>query len=441
LLAKIVRSRWFVTALAVLLILGGLLAILQGVGVFQALIPAPRSTPLPTKVPERLVPTITAIERMADPPSPAPTGTLTSAREPSATPVSVTRQSLSPTASPSPTKVPTVSTPTALPSETPTPTPSPRPSETPVMGLGLFSPWQRVGLVAPKADVEHYDAARLGGGWYLTGTAVQTPSRPGRMEFVQVVQVEAGSFQPQGSKLQEIALSNPGSLWLVGNEPDVIWQDNARPDEYARVYHDVYHLLKEADPSSQVAIGGVSQVTPLRLRYLEQVLAAYEETFGQSMPVDVWNIHLAILREERGAWGVDIPPGMPDTTGVLYEIEDNADLGILKEQVRTFRNWMAQQAQRNKPLIVSEFSVLMPPEYGFPTEAVRDFMLGSFDFLLTVTDGAIGLQADGGRLVQRFAWYSLADEVYFTGNLCDPDTGQITALGEAFAAYTSGLSP
>jgi hypothetical protein len=261
------------------------------------------------------------------------------------------------------------------------------------------------------------------------------------MEFAQMVQVVGASYQPDASTLQQIARGNPGALWLVGNEPDVVWQDNATPQEYAQVFHDVYHVLKEADPSSRIAVGGISQVTPLRLRYLEEVLAAHQETFGQPMPVDVWNIHLAILREERGSWGVDIPPGIPDNTGILYDVEDNANVGILKEQVRTFRRWMEEQGQRNKPLIVTEFSVLMPPEYGFPFETVRDFMFGAFDFLLTATDSTTGLPADGNRLVQRFAWYSVADKVYYTGNLFDPDTAEITSLGEAFATYTSGLSP
>ena len=47
-----------------------------------------------------------------------------------------------------------------------------------------------------------------------------------------------------------------------------------------------------------MAIGGVSQVTPLRLDYLERVLAAYEKQYGQPMPVDVWNVHTFILREQ-----------------------------------------------------------------------------------------------------------------------------------------------
>jgi hypothetical protein len=238
--------------------------------------------------------------------------------------------------------------------------------------------------------------------------------------------------------MREIAAANPGRLWLVGNEPDVIWQFNATPEEYARQYHDIYEAIKGVDPKSQVAIGGISQVTPLRLRYLEEVMAAYLRAYGVPMPVDVWNIHLAILREERGTWGVDIPPGLTDDTGILYEIEDNGEIEILKKQVLRFRRWMARQGMRNRPLIVTEFSVLMPAEYGFPMERVRAFMIAAFDFLMTASDEEVGYPKDGNRLVQRWAWYSAADHVYSTGNLFDPDTGQLTPLGEAFAAYAAG---
>lgn len=441
-LARVVRSQWFMTGLAVLLIGGGLLAIVQGLGVFQTTDPQPTATPAPTRQEERLVPTATTSPSTAVSPSPLPTETWTPAPGPSETPRStVATWSLIPSPSPSPTQSPTVSTPTNTPSVPVVLTPNPGPSATPAKGPGLLSPRQRVGLVAPQADMQNYGTARLGAGWYLTGYTLQTPPGPGGMEFAQLVQVVGASHQPNASSLQQIARGNPGALWLVGNEPDVIWQDNATPQEYAQVYHDVYHVLKVADPTSQVAIGGVSQVTPLRLRYLEEVLAAYQETFGQPMPVDVWNIHLAILREERGSWGVDIPPGIADNTGVLYEVEDNANLGILKEQVRTFRQWMEARGQRNKPLIVTEFSVLMPPEYGFSPEVVQGFMLGAFDFLLSATDSSVGFAADGDRLVQRFAWYSVADKVYYTGNLFDPDTAQITSLGEAFSTYTAGLLP
>jgi hypothetical protein len=286
-------------------------------------------------------------------------------------------------------------------------------------------------------DAERYDVAQLGAGWHISCQRGEDPVTAAGMECAQLVGTTGGVSASDIASLREIAAHNPGRLWLVGNEPDVIWQVNATPEQYARLYHDVYEALKEADPTCQVAIGGVSQVTPLRLRYLDEVLAAYANAFGIPMPVDVWNIHLAILREERGTWGVDIPPGMPDDTGILYEIDDNGDVEIFKSQVMAFRRWMADHGLRNRPLIVTEFSVLMPAEYGFPFERVRAFMIAAFDFLMTARDENVGFPPDGNRLVQRWAWYSIADSAYSTGNLFDPDTGQITALGKAFAAYAA----
>jgi hypothetical protein len=287
------------------------------------------------------------------------------------------------------------------------------------------------------ADVARYEAAGLGVGWYLPCINGQNPLQAAGIECAQLVVAEGDGFRPPAEELQDTARRNPGRLWLVGNEPDVIWQGNSTPEEYAQVYREVYQLLKEVDPTSQVAIGGISQVTPLRLAYLEEVLATYEAANGQPMPVDVWNIHLAILREERDSWGVDIPPGLAEDSGILYEIQNNADVEILRRQVLTFRRWMAGRGLRDKPLIVTEFSVLMPPEYGFPFERVRDFMLAAADYMMTATDDDLGYPADGNRLVQRWAWYSLADETYYTGNLFDPATGQITPLGKVFSEYAA----
>jgi hypothetical protein len=51
------------------------------------------------------------------------------------------------------------------------------------------------------------------------------------------------------------------------------------------------------------------------------------------MPIDVWNVHAFILREEAGSWGVGIPPGMAGETGQLSEIGDHADIGIFRDQI------------------------------------------------------------------------------------------------------------
>ena len=394
---RIARSRYLQIALALLLVGAGLVAIAYGLGLFQRGADSPPGAPLSSGPEERLIPTLPVH------------GT-------------VVVSTWAPTASASPARIASAS---------PASTAAHQPE------AGLFSPRQRMGFVAPMRDVERYDVARLGAGWHISCQRGKDPVPTAGMECAQLVGVTGGVSESDIASLREIAAHNPGRLWLVGNEPDVIWQVNATPEQYAHLYHDVYEAIKEADPTCQVAIGGISQVTPLRLRYLEEVMAVYAKTYGQPMPVDVWNIHLAILREEKGAWGVDIPPGMPDDTGILYEIEDNGDVEILKSQVMTFRRWMADQGLRNKPLIVSEFSVLMPPEYGFSFERVRAFMIAAFDFLMTATDEDVGYPPDDNRLVQRWAWYSVADSAYSTGNLFDLDTGQITALGETFAAYAA----
>jgi hypothetical protein len=77
----------------------------------------------------------------------------------------------------------------------------------------------------------------------------------------------------------------------------------------------------------------------------------------------------------------------------------------------------------------------MYEDLGFDYQRVRTFMLGSFDYFLSATDGALGLPSDGNRLVQRWCWYSLSDETYPTGNLVDQTTGRLSQLGEDFADY------
>lgn len=129
---------------------------------------------------------------------------------------------------------------------------------------------------------------------------------------------------------------------------------------------------------------------------------------------------------------------------MLYEIQDNDNIQIFQQQIFAFRQWMADHGERDKPLIVSEYGILMPDIYGFDHDRVRDFMYATFDFFLTATDDELGYPADGNRLVQAWAWYSLDDQMYdpqtgerFNGNLFDPETRDITPFGLDYRAYTA----
>ncbi len=293
----------------------------------------------------------------------------------------------------------------------------------------------RFGFGVPLAPVSQYEVSALGAGWYLGWDVEVEPERPAELEFVQMIRVRGKDFRPDRETIAQAAERNPGSLWLVGNEPDVLWQDWSSPAEYAQVYHDLYSLLKEHDPTCKVAIAGVSQPTPLRLKYLDAILESYRSRYGERMPVDVWNVHAFILREERDSWGVGIPPGFDVDRGLLYGIQDHDDMTTFREQILRFRQWMKDHGEQEKPLIVSEYGILMPPEYGFDQGRVREFMYRTFDYFLTAADRNVGHPSDDYRLVQRWCWYSLSDTHYPTGNLFDPQTHRITPLGEAFGEY------
>jgi len=300
---------------------------------------------------------------------------------------------------------------------------------------GMYSLRQRIGVGAPFAPVPTAAMEELSPGWYLDWSATANPLELEGIEYMPMVRLSRSGYWPSAEVLVRIAAERPGSVWLIGNEPDVIWQDNVPPDDYARLYHELYGLLKKADSGCQVAIGGVSQPTPLRLAYLEAVLASYRVQFGGEMPVDVWNVHAFILREEAGSWGVDIPPGSDRWVGELFRVEDHDDMAVFRRQIEAFRQWMKAMGQQNKPLIVSEYGIVMPAEYGFPPEQVQHFLLDTFDYFLTAQDQGIGYPLDDYRLVQRWCWFSLADEKYPTGNLIDRESGELTPIGETLKAY------
>ncbi|MEX1019475.1 MAG: glycosyl hydrolase [Litorilinea sp.] len=299
-------------------------------------------------------------------------------------------------------------------------------------------------------------------GWYLNwhfGTLLNAPPlddqrTPGHPDYLDVTfsspdDTETGmAYVPMvydltvaTDTLKSVVRSLPGRVWLIGNEPDVRWQGNLTPEAYAAGYHRIYHIIKDIDPTAQIAIGGISQVTPLRLAYLDRVLQFYAATYGEPMPVDVWNIHTFILQEKRDEWGVDIPPGFEAThTGQLWTIEDHDSLEIIRTQIVTMRAWMRAQGEQDKPLWITEYGILMPESYGFPPAQVARFMTATFDLFQELRDPDLGWAQDEHRLVQRWVWFSAGYDPYPTGNLFD-DAGAPTLLMETYADYLAAPTP
>lgn len=305
--------------------------------------------------------------------------------------------------------------------------------------------------VGAGSDIGNYAVNTLRIGWYVDWTATMSPARPGGITYAPIIRLSqtgpnAYAYSPSGSALLATVASNPGALWLIGNEPDRRhWQDSLEPHVYAQAYHELYYLLKSLDPTAQVGAGGIVQPTPLRLQYLDMVLEEYRQRYGEPMPVDVWNIHAFILRERScdyypdDCWGAETPPGIEAPEGMLYDIQDNDNIEIFKQNIERFRQWMAARGYQDRPLIITEFGVQMWPDYGFPPERVNAYMNATFDYLMTVTS-TVGYPADEYRLVQRWAWYSLTDD-NFNGWLFDPKSKARTVFGDNFAAYTARIAP
>jgi hypothetical protein len=273
------------------------------------------------------------------------------------------------------------------------------------------------------------------------------------------------TISPSISQIQSTAKSHPGMTWAIGSEIDRRdWstndvcggQDEIVPALYAQAYHDIYTVIKAADPTAKVANGSLVEFTPLRKKYLDQVWAAYSNLANQNgwadktMPVDVWNMHFFALQEKScsaysDCYGAEIPAGLSDKIGVVYSFpDDNWDFTNLWVQVLRMRTWMKDHGQKDKPLIVTEYGINYPYHYfscydssdktACPRQVRDQMMYPSFDAFLNQTDGSLGNSLDGNHLVQRWAWWS-AD---YDDGYCESGVFYETFGG---ALFSSGLGP
>ena len=315
----------------------------------------------------------------------------------------------------------------------------------------------RFGMTSPLGS-DGYDIASIGVGSYLDWGAVTNPSLPDGVEYIRVLRLRDDTFPQTLANLPAWIQSNLGSVWVVGNEPDTTYgnQDALLPEVYADRYYQLADIIRSLDRSARITFGSVVQPTPIRLRYLDrawnQLVTDAGSSAAASNLIDIWSIHSFILNEQAGHWGTGIPPGFEydhDDAVIITDFTDTYSIDIFQERILAFRSWMASIGERGKPLWITEYGSLFPPEdppggpnyYNVSNELTRDFMLATFNFMLSATDDLTGLPTDGNQLVQRWFWYSLNDFPYnFGGSIYDPRDGSTTLVGEAFIGYQSNLA-
>ena len=218
-------------------------------------------------------------------------------------------------------------------------------------------------------------------------------------------------------QLLDVIAANPGAEWFIGNEPDRrLLQDDIEPHIYAIAYHDLYHLIKNQDPTAKIIAGSIVQATEIRLQYLDMVLEAYRTRYGVPMPVDVWALHNFILNEascahfpESECWGAGIPPGIDAEEGMRVLVRENDSFDLFKQQIlRCHCWWLLWLCRSISPNTACSCPTFAPPDDFLPERGTP--MTGPSTISSRRPRPQLGDPNDGYRLIQRLSWYSVTDQ-------------------------------
>lgn len=235
--------------------------------------------------------------------------------------------------------------------------------------------------------------------------------------------------------LQKWTNENPsrfrdGMWWMIGNE--VGWDDGRSPQTYARVYCKAYALLKGANPTYKVTPGAVLPTSRLYFsddpnkkhtctkdrsacsrwdnnydgaQFFDDFVASATSTaeclpllaaHGGQLPMDGVLIHLYPSHDSRT---------VTSNTGVA------GDLDKVRATVVAMRQLMQRRGMQTLPLFVKEMGPGGDPTQAAPGPAkqdmnyVRDFASKVFPLFESMIDQGLGMPADGGKLIQRWAWF------------------------------------
>ena len=256
--------------------------------------------------------------------------------------------------------------------------------------------------------------------------------------------------------LPSLLSTYPGSIWIIGNEPDsqVSYQDHISAEVYAERFWNMAKVIRANDPTAKIAFGTVIQPTPVRIHYLGLAinkLIALEGDQARALAlIDIFSIHAFILNERPfttpncgDCWGAGVPVGYDPATWPAYQVIDGTqtyDINRFKSRVTAFRQWMKDIGQQSKPLWITEYGSLFPTRLNVSELDTASFMEQSFDFMLA-PDSLLGKSDDNNRLVQKWVWYSLNDEILnFGGSLYNPLTKNLTLVGDRFIKYNPPVS-
>jgi hypothetical protein len=305
----------------------------------------------------------------------------------------------------------------------------------------------RYGIVSAGSP-QGYPIDSLGVSGYLDGLPDGWPSHPTGVEYVPVLRLRDLADPP--NQVSSWVAAHPGATWLVGDEPDNPGRDNLTAEGYAARYFVLANQIRAQDPSARLGFGSISQPSPIRMRYLahawDELIRLAGSRQSASALVDIWNIHAFYLDEVAGTVDAGIPPGFENDAGDAYGHvmpEGMYFPSLFISRLLSFRSWISDQGEREKPLWISSYGVWLNHDL-IQDSMTSKFMTTTIAYLENAADTTTGLSVDDNRLVQRWFWYSLNGSLStHSGSLYDPDQSaeqSLTQVGVKFLKYTNGVA-
>lgn len=349
------------------------------------LVPTP--SPTPTATPDAIATPAAAItptrtSTPTPPPSPTPTSSPTGSSPPTPTLTATPTSTPAPTATQEPTPKPTASfTPTPRPTSTPRPpstrVPTPTRTATPTPPPPTATPTptpDRYGVVlhATNEDAEYF-LDELGVNWYMNFRRTMSGVPAGYQKLPYIRHDKASDLLSAGQISSVVQSAPAGSYWYVGGEPNN-GGSYVSGSSFASVFHHYYTNIKAADPTAKVTgpsilnwdytcIGcglytpaGCDGVEERGLQcgqvWLQQFISAYESTYGEKPPVDVWAIDVYPIDWNNNP---NNDPGKP--AEYLAEGVDVSHSYIAFRQVEKLRAFLDDNGYGDTPIWITEIAV------------------------------------------------------------------------------------
>lgn len=147
--------------------------------------------------------------------------------------------------------------------------------------------------------------------------------------------------------IRKVGKFNQPTYWLIGNEPNVLGQDNTSPEEYAEALFEANQAIRAADPQATIIGPNVLNWTVTckgcpgfssGFEWTNQMREIYRQKYNREPPFDIWSLHTYSLDWTR----------LP----LINQAQD-------AEQVEAFRRYLDNFAvTKDKPIWLTEFGVI-----------------------------------------------------------------------------------